>query len=66
MQGKVIITISILQILIHLKHIKSFSDIASILYKFENNKIVSFQDNFKFMGDLSFVVYYDFDFQSAT
>ena len=28
------------------KHIKSCSDVAGIVYKFENNKVVSFQDNF--------------------
>ena len=25
------------------------------------SKIVSFQDNFKFMGDLPFIVYFDFE-----
>ena len=46
------------------KHMKSCSDIAGIVCKFENNKIVSFQDNFKYMGDLPFAVY--FDFETAT
>ena len=43
------------------KHIKSCSDIAGVVYKFENNKIITFQDNFKFMGDLPFTVYFDFE-----
>ena len=43
------------------KHIKSCSDIAGVVYKFENNKIVTFQDNFKYMGNFSFTVYFDFE-----
>ena len=31
-----------------------------IVYTFENGKIISFQDNFKYLGDVSFTVYFDF------
>ena len=35
-----------------LDHIKVCSNISGVVYKFENNKIISFQENFKYMGDL--------------
>ena len=43
------------------KHIKSCSNISGIVYEFENNKSIAFQDNFKYMGDLHFTVYFDFE-----
>ena len=38
-------------------HVKCCSEIA---YKFEPRNIISFQDNFSYLGDLSFVVYFDY------
>ena len=32
-----------------------------IIYTFDNRKIISFQDNFKFLGDVPFMVYFDFE-----
>lgn len=32
-----------------------------IVYSFENNKVISFQDNFKYLGDIRFTVYFDFE-----
>ena len=43
------------------KHVKCCSSIARISYKFNNRKIVSFQDNFKYMGNLPFTVYFNFE-----
>ena len=40
--------------------VKTCSDIAGIVYKFENQKVVSFQNNFKYMGDLPLTIYFDF------
>ena len=34
---------------------------AGIVYKLENNKLISFQDNFRVTGDLPFTVYFDFE-----
>ena len=34
---------------------------AGIVYEFKNNKIVSFRDSFKYMGNLPFTVYFDFE-----
>ena len=42
-------------------HIKRCSNVAGIVYKFSNKKIVSFQDNFKYIGDLPFTVCFDFE-----
>ena len=32
-----------------------------IIYVFDNGQIVNFQDNFKFLGDIPFTVYFDFE-----
>ena len=32
-----------------------------IIYAFDNRKIISFQDNFKVLGDVPFTVYFDFE-----
>ena len=42
-------------------HVKTCSDIARIVYKFGNQKVVSFQGNCKYMGYLPFTVYFDFE-----
>ena len=44
-----------------LDHIKVCSGISEIVYKFENNKIISFQENFKYIGDLPSILYFDFE-----
>ena len=46
------------------KHISNCSQAAGILYKFDNKSIVSFEDNYRFLGNLPFAVY--FDFQTIT
>ena len=43
------------------KHIKKCTSVEGITYNFENNKIISFQDNFKYLGDIPFTVYFDFE-----
>ena len=37
------------------KHVNCCSEIAGVVYNFENKNIVSFQDVFEYVGDLSFV-----------
>lgn len=32
-----------------------------IFYTFENGKTISFQDNFRYLGDVSVTVYFDFE-----
>ena len=32
-----------------------------ITYSFDNNQIIDYQDNYKYMGDLPFSVYFDFE-----
>lgn len=34
---------------------------AGVTYSFDNAKIIDYQDNYKFMGDVPFTVYFDFE-----
>ena len=43
------------------KHNKVCAAKEGVIYTFDNGKIVSFQDNFKFLGDAPFTVYFDFE-----
>ena len=43
------------------KHNKVCAAKEGIIYTFDNRKIISFQDNFKFLGDVPFMVYFDFE-----
>ena len=43
------------------KHIKVCAAKEGIIYIFDNRKIISFQDNFKFLGDVPFTIYFDFE-----
>ena len=45
------------------KHIEKCSGQKGIPYSFDNGKIISFQDNFKFLGDFPLKVYVDFEIQ---
>ena len=44
-----------------IKHTKVCAVKEGIIYTFENGKIISFQDNFKFLGDVPFTVCFDFE-----
>ena len=50
----------------HEKHIKSCSGIPDILYKFQNQNLITFQGYLKYKGDLPFIVYYDFETTTTT
>ena len=41
------------------KHLETCSFMPGIVYKFENQHITTFEDNFRFMGDLHFSFYFD-------
>ena len=43
------------------KHTKICVAKEEIVYTFENGKIISFQDNFRHLGDVPFTVYFDFE-----
>lgn len=32
-----------------------------ITYSFDNGKIIDYQDNYKYMGNLPFAIYFDFE-----
>ena len=46
------------------KHLSICAAKEGITYSFDNFQIMDFQDNYKYIGDLLFTVY--FDFQTAT
>ena len=37
------------------------SQTDGIVYKFDNKSLVSYKDNYRFLGDLPFVAYFDFE-----
>ena len=43
------------------KHTKVCAAKEGIIYTFENAKIISFQDNFKYLGDMRFTAYFYFE-----
>ena len=42
------------------KHISVCSAKEGITYSFDNAQIIDYQDNYKYMGDLPFSIYFDF------
>ena len=43
------------------KHLETCSFMRGIVYKFENQHITTFEDNFRFMGEQPFSVYFDLE-----
>ena len=43
------------------KHLKKSSRVPGILYRFENQSLVTFEDNYEFRGDSPFAAYFDFE-----
>lgn len=41
-------------------HKRACSSMPGLVYKFENQNILTFEENVKFMGDLPFAIYFDF------
>ena len=48
------------------RHIESCSGISGIVYNFNNQNLVTFEDNFKSNGDLSFALYFGFETTAPT
>ena len=42
-------------------HMKNFSGVPGVLYKFESQNLITFQGNHKFIGELPFVTYFNFE-----
>ena len=42
-------------------HTKTCAAKEGIIYSFDNGDIISFQYNFKYLGNASFTVYFDFE-----
>ena len=47
------------------RHLQVCISIPGIIYKFENQKIQTFFDSTKFMGDLPFSIYFNFETTSG-
>ena len=43
------------------KHLQVCTAKGDITYSFDNGQIITFQDNFKYLGDIPFAVYFDFE-----
>ena len=43
------------------KHLSICAAKEGITYSFDNSEIIDYQDNYKYIGDLPFVVYFDFE-----
>ena len=43
------------------KHLSICAAREGITYPFDNGQIITFQDNFKYLGNISFTVYFDFE-----
>ena len=43
------------------KHMSVCVGKEGITYAFDNGQTVNFQDNFKYLGDVPFTVYFDFE-----
>ena len=48
------------------RHSKNCSGIPGIVYNFNNQNLISYQDNFNAKGDVPFVVYFEFENTSPT
>ena len=45
----------------HENHVINCTQSAGIVYKLGNISLISFEDNYRYLGDLPFVVYFDFE-----
>ena len=45
----------------HKSHINRCSGAPGVIYNFNNQNLISYQDNFQAKGDILFVIYFDFE-----
>ena len=48
------------------RHIENCSGVLGVIYNFSTQSLISFEDNFHAKGDLSFVIYFDFETTGLT
>ena len=48
------------------RHIGNCSGIPGVVYNFNNQNLITFEDNLKFKGDLPMAIYYDFETTAPT
>ena len=50
----------------HKRHVDNCSDIPGIVYNFNNQNLVNFEDNLKYKGDLPMLIYFDYETTAPT
>ena len=48
------------------RHMENCSGVPGVIYNFSTQSLISFEDNFHAKGDLSFVIYFDFETTGLT
>ena len=48
------------------RHMENCSGVPGVIYNFNTQSLISFEDNFNAKGDLSFVIYFDFETTAPT
>ena len=48
------------------RHIENCSGVPRVIYNFNTQNLISFEDNFHAKGDLPFVIYFDFETTAPT
>ena len=52
--------------MLHKRHLENCSGKPGVIYNFNNQCFISYQDNFKNKGDLPFSIYFDFEATAPT
>ena len=50
----------------HARHMENCTGKPGVIYNFNNQCLISYQDNFKNKGDLPFIIYFDFETTAPT
>lgn len=50
----------------HKRFIKNYAGIPGIVYNFNNQILITFKENLKCKGDLSIIVYFDYEITATT
>ena len=48
------------------RYIENYTSVPAIIYNFNNKNLITFEDNFKSKGDISKVIYFDFETTAPT
>ena len=48
------------------RHMENCSGVPRVIYNFNTQSLISFEDNFHAKGDMPFVIYFDFEMTAPT